>query len=123
MILASRSFRISVVFDFENFIFRPISFWNIWPSIEPGRSPRRSAVEAVYTRVGVSIFGSWMRIVPSYLKDKENLMEKYNAIRPKAETTFSSLKSRKKIMQMKETYICVIACYMVRSVINTLRVI
>jgi len=99
MILASRSFRILVVFDFENFSFRPISFWHIWPSIEPGRSPRRSAVEAVYVRVGVSIFGSWMRIVPSYLKDKENLMEKFNEIRPKSETTFSSLKSRKKIMQ------------------------
>jgi len=43
-------------------------------------------------------------------------------MRPKAETTFSSLKSMKKIMQRKETYICVIACYMVRSVINTHRV-
>jgi len=58
-------------------------------------------------------------------------MEKYNGIRPKAETTFSSLKrtiahwhrSHKKTMQRKEAYMYVIAYNMVRAVINPIRLI
>jgi len=61
-----------------------------------------------------------------YLNDEDNFMEKYNGIRSKAKTTFSSLKrniahwlrSHKKTTQRKEAYTCVIAYNVVRAVIN-----
>jgi len=62
---------------------------------------------------------------------RENFIERYNKIRPKAETTFSSLKrmiarwlkSRMKNMQKKEAYMCVIVYNVVRAVINLVRLI
>jgi hypothetical protein len=56
-------------------------------------------------------------------------MGKYNAIRPKAETTFSSLKrkiahrlrSRERGVQRTEAYACSIAYNAVRAVVNFLR--
>ena len=58
-------------------------------------------------------------------------LEKYNAIRPKAETTISSVKRtiaywlriRKKMMQRKEGCTCIIAYNVVRAVVNPLRLI
>jgi len=74
---------------------------------------------------------AWRRMMRHYLDDQDGFMEKYNGIRPKAETTFSSLKrtiaywlrSHKKNMQRKEAYTCVIAYNVVRAVINPLRLI
>ncbi|MGQ9514447.1 MAG: hypothetical protein ACUVTL_05290, partial [Thermoproteota archaeon] len=60
-----------------------------------------------------------------------SFLERYSAIRPKVEKTFSSLKrtiahwlrSRKKMMQRKETYSYVIAYNLVKAVKNPLRLI
>lgn len=65
------------------------------------------------------------------LNDEESFLERHNKIRPKAETTFSSLKrtiahwlrSRKRRMQKKEAYAYVIAYNVVRAVVNPLRLI
>jgi len=62
---------------------------------------------------------------------REDFIERYNKIRPKAETTFSSLKrtiahwlrSGKENMQKKEAYTCVIVYNVVRAVINIVRLI
>jgi transposase len=35
---------------------------------------------------------AWRRMILNYLNDREDFLEKYNAIRPKAETTISSVK-------------------------------
>jgi transposase len=74
---------------------------------------------------------AWRRMVLNYLEDKASFLDRYNKLRPRAETTFSSLKrtiahwlrSRKKTMQRKETFTCVIAYNVVRAVINPLRLI
>jgi len=74
---------------------------------------------------------AWRRMILNYLKDKESFLEKYNAIRPMAETTISSVKrtiaywlrSRKKTMQKKEGCTCIIAYNVVRAVVNPLRLI
>ena len=72
---------------------------------------------------------AWRRMILNYLNDRESFIEKYNAIRPMAETTISSLKrtiaywlrSRKKTMQKKEGCTCIIAYNVVRAVVNPLR--
>jgi len=72
---------------------------------------------------------AWRRMILDYLNDGESFIERYNDLRPKAETTFSSLKrtiahwlrSRKKRMQRKEAYSYVIAYNVVRVVVNPLR--
>ena len=74
---------------------------------------------------------AWRGMVLSYMEDRESFLERYNAIRPKAETTFSSLKrtvahwlrSRKRRMQRKEAYSYVIAYNVVRAIVNPLRLI
>ena len=74
---------------------------------------------------------AWRRMVLNYLEDKASFLDRYNKLRPRAETTFSSLKrtiahwlrSRKKTMQRKEAFTCVIAYNVVRAVINPLRLI
>lgn len=74
---------------------------------------------------------AWRRMVLEYLNDRERFIERYNSMRPKAETTFSSLKrtithwlrSRKKRMQRKEAYAYVIAYNVVRAIVNPLRLI
>jgi len=62
---------------------------------------------------------------------RQGELEKYNDIRPKAETTISSVKRtiaywlriRKKTMQRKGGCICIIAYNVVRAVVNLLRLI
>ena len=74
---------------------------------------------------------AWRRMVLAYLEDREGFIERYNDLRPKAETTFSSLKrtvahwirSRKKRMQRKEAYSYVIAYNVIRAVVNPVRLI
>jgi len=74
---------------------------------------------------------AWKWMMHNYLDDGDGFMEKYNAIRPKAETAIRSLKrtithwlrSRKVRMQRKEAYSYVIAYNVVRAVINPLRLI
>lgn len=74
---------------------------------------------------------AWRRMMLNYIDDEDDFIERYNAIRPKAETTFSSLKrtiahwlrSRKKRMQRKEAYSYVIAYNVVRAIVNPLRLI
>jgi hypothetical protein len=71
---------------------------------------------------------AWRRMI---LKDKESFLEKYNDIRPMAETTISSVKRtiaywlriRKKTMQRKGGCTCIIAYNVVRAVVNLLRLI
>ena len=74
---------------------------------------------------------AWRRMVLAYLEDREGFIERYNDLRPKAETTFSSLKrtvahwirSRKKRMQRKEAYSYVIAYNVIRAIVNPVRLI
>jgi len=74
---------------------------------------------------------AWRRMMLNYIDDEDDFIERYNGIRPKAETTFSSLKrtiahwlrSRKRRMQRKEAYMYVIAYNVVRAVINPIRLI
>jgi transposase len=74
---------------------------------------------------------SWRRMTLGYLDNREGFIERYDAIRPKAETAFSSLKgtvtnwlrSRKGRMQRKEAYSYVIAYNVIRAVVNPVRLI
>jgi len=74
---------------------------------------------------------AWRRMVLNYLEDETGFLNRYNKLRPKAEITFSSLKriiahwlrSKKKTMQRKEAFTCVIAYNLVRAVINPIRLI